>query len=793
VPGGFSPPPGPAEAGVETERSQGSAVQAQVRGVLVPALLATVIGLAFVAVFLEAFLVGGAAGAHRAARRRPSPCLSSTPGPPHAPSGGGRWSRGVQPVHPGADDLDMTRQRDDGSSRVPWPAFTRLAVGMGALGAGIGAGSPFLAELTGVLPDGAATPGLVGAAVAAGLALAVVNWLLARQVIGRRLRQLADRLTEVARAVGDPVASAQGPGRPTAELALPVDSTDDLGATAAAFNALLAALDRERRFRSVVHATNDVMALLTPSGQISFVSDSITDVLGWSRTDLLNRHAGDLLYAEDAHLFTDTGAPITHDGEPSQVFPVRVRHRDGSWRHLEVSSSDRRDDPDIGALLLTARDVTERLELQLRLAHQATHDDLTGLPNRAAVLTRGEALLGEATSLAVLLMDLDRFKEVNDTLGHSYGDRLLAQVGPRLRPLVREVDMVARLGGDEFAVLLPDVTVSEARAAAERLHAALGTPFVVDGLALDVDVSIGVAVCGGGATDVGTLLRQADIAMYAAKETQDGVEVYDPLADDNDRGRLVLLSELRRGLADGQLVVHYQPKVALGSGAVVGVEALVRWQHPIRGLLAPAGFLASVERTALIEPLTDAVLDIALAQVRAWGAEGIAVPVAVNLSARSLARTDLTDRVLSRLRTHDVPPHLLRLEITESALLAEPARAREVLRRLHDAGVRISIDDFGTGYSSMGHLKHLPVDELKVDRSYVAEMTTSAEDAALVRSVIDLGHELGMTVVAEGVEDAATAQALVDLRCDVGQGYLFRRPGSAADVTEFLRAGSHAG
>jgi diguanylate cyclase (GGDEF)-like protein/PAS domain S-box-containing protein len=675
---------------------------------------------------------------------------------------------------------------DDGTTRAPWSAFARLAAGMGLLGLVVGALFPPLAARVGLLP--AAPPGLVAASLAAGLALGGANWLLARHVIGSRLRLLADRITEVAHTVGDPVASAQVPARPAAELALPVGAADDLGTTAVAFNSLLTALDRERRFRSVVQATNDVMVLLTPDGQVSFVSDSVTGVLGWTPDELLGRHAGELMYAEDEHLFTAAGAPITHDGEPSQFFLVRVRHRDGSWRQLEVASSDRRADPDIGALLLTARDVTERLELQARLAHQATHDALTGLPNRAAVLTRGQELRDDATGLAVLLMDLDRFKEVNDTLGHSYGDRLLAQVGPRLRPLVRDVDMVARLGGDEFAVLLPDVSVAEAQRAAQRLHAALGTPFLVDGLALDVDVSIGIAVGADGGSDVETLLRHADIAMYAAKEQQDGVQVYDPLSDGNDRSRLVLLSELRRGLAEGQLVVHYQPKIALDTGTVVGVEALVRWQHPQRGLLAPAGFLAAVERTALIEPLTDAVLDAALAQLREWCAVGIAVPVAVNLSARSLSRPDLPGRVLDRLRAHDVPAHLLRLEITESALLAEPARAREVLSRLHAAGVRISIDDFGTGYSSMGHLKHLPVDELKIDRSYVAEMVTSSEDAALVRSVIDLGHELGMTVVAEGVEDAATVAALTDLRCDVAQGFWYCRPGSAADVTGFLLA-----
>jgi diguanylate cyclase (GGDEF)-like protein/PAS domain S-box-containing protein len=714
---------------------------------------------------------------------------------PAAPAWGADTRGGVQLVTGATDDVGMERTTDDGTAPVRWAAFTRLAAAMALLGLAVGVSFPLLAEYLGVLPDGAASPRLLTVSLGTGLVLGAANWLLTRHVIGIRLRLLAGRITEVAHTVGNPVASASGAARPAADLALPVRSSDDLGTAATAFNDLLAALDRERRFRSVVHATNDVIVLLTPGGHVSFVSDSVAGVLGWSREQLVGRHAGEFLYAEDDHLFTATGAPITHDGEPSQVFAVRVRHREGGWRHLEVSSSDRRDDPDIGALLLTARDVTERLELQHRLAHQATHDALTGLPNRAAVLARGEELLTGSTGsarLAVLLMDLDRFKEVNDTLGHSYGDRLLAQVGPRLRPLVRDVDMVARLGGDEFAVLLPDVTVAEAQAAAARLHAALGTPFLVDGLALDVDVSIGVAVCGDGPTDVGTLLRQADIAMYAAKEQQAGVQVYDPLSDGNDRSRLVLLSELRRGLAAGQLVVHYQPKVALDDGTVVGVEALVRWQHPVRGLLAPVGFLAAVERTALIEPLTDAVLDAALAQVRAWTEEGLTVPVAVNLSARSLARVDLPDRILDRLTRHDVPARLLRLEITESALLAEPARAREVLRRLHSAGVGISIDDFGTGYSSMGHLKHLPVDELKVDRSYVSEMSTSSEDAALVRSVIDLGHELGMTVVAEGVEDAATVQALVDLRCDVAQGFWFCPPGPAADVTAFLHSASAA-
>ena len=435
--------------------------------------------------------------------------------------------------------------RDD-AGLVPGAAFPRLAAGMAVLGLAVGAVFPYFAELLGVPSVYAGTPDFRAACLAAGLVLGVANWLLARHVIGTRLRVLAGRLADVAAVAGDPAALASGSAPPVTDLALPVRSTDALGAAATAFNELLAALERERRFRSVVHATNDVMALLTDEGRISFVSDSVTDVLGWTRDELQDRHVGDLLYPEDSHLFTETGAPITHEGEPSQVFLVRARAANGEPRHLEVSSSDRRDDPDIAALLVTARDVTDRLELQRRLAHQATHDELTGLANRAALLARGAELLTGPVRLAVLLMDLDRFKEVNDTLGHSYGDRLLAQIGPRLTPLLREVDLMARLGGDEFAVLLPDVGPEEAAAAAARLRSALALPFPVDGLALDVDVSIGVTV-GQGPEEIGALLRQADVAMYTAKERQSGVECYDPRTDDHDRGRLRRLGHLRRG------------------------------------------------------------------------------------------------------------------------------------------------------------------------------------------------------------------------------------------------------
>ena len=441
--------------------------------------------------------------------------------------------------------------------------------------------------------------------------------------------------------------------------------------------------------------------------------------------------------------------------------------------------------------MLTGRDVSDRVALQSQLHRQANHDELTGLPNRAALLCRGEELMAGGGPLGVALMDLDRFKEINDTLGHGYGDRLLAEVGPRLAAHVRDRDLLARLGGDEFAVLMPGLVAEEARAVGERLRAALVEPFVVDGLSLEVDASIGIALQDADAVDVHALLRMADVAMYSAKELQTGVEVYDPSTDTHDRSRLTLLTEVRRAVAEHQLVLHYQPKVDLRADmGIVGVEALVRWQHPVRGLLEPAEFLPTVEHTGLIWPLTLEVLDMALRQARDWVEAGCAVPVAVNLSARCLHRADLAAVVLERLRSHDVSAGLLRLELTESALMAEPERALEHLRRLSDAGVQLSIDDFGTGYSSMSYLRRLPVDEIKVDRSFVADVSSDGGDTVLVRSMIELGHSLGMTVVAEGVEEVETLRTLEGLNCDVGQGFLFARPALAADVTALLLDGA---
>ena len=439
-----------------------------------------------------------------------------------------------------------------------------------------------------------------------------------------------------------------------------------------------------------------------------------------------------------------------------------------------------------------------RRELE-RNEHQALHDSLTGLPNRAYLVKCGHLALARGRrnghAQALLLIDLDKFKEINDTLGHRYGDELLKQVGPRLNEVLRETDTVARLGGDEFAVLLADVEGFEAAlAAAERVRDVLHRPFVVDEVTLDVEASIGLAVAPQHGTDLEELLRNADIAMYVSKESKSGPVLFTPADHTASPSRLTLLGDLRRAVdSDGELFLHYQPKLALSDERVYGVEALLRWQHPERGLVPPGEFIGVAEGTGLIVKITERVLDLALGQARRWYDDGHEVPIAVNLSPRCLLDTLLPQMVVGLLNKHGVPARLLRLEITETAIMADATRAMDVLQRLHAAGVRMSIDDFGTGYSSMAYLKRLPVDELKIDRSFVMEMADHENDAVLVRTAIDLGHNLGMTVVAEGVETQDHVDALRALGCDIAQGFHYARPMLAADVDALLApAGSLA-
>jgi diguanylate cyclase (GGDEF)-like protein len=420
-------------------------------------------------------------------------------------------------------------------------------------------------------------------------------------------------------------------------------------------------------------------------------------------------------------------------------------------------------------------------EQRSRAMHASMHDALTGLPNRTLMADRfGQALLladRSGVPVGLLLLDLDRFKEINDTFGHHYGDALLTQIGPRLSSLLRDTDTIARLGGDEFAVLLPHVaSLAEATAIAMKLRTALETPFNVEGTDFLVDASIGVVLSGDHGNDTATLLQRADIAMYVAKNKDLGVFAYDADLDSHSPAKLALLGDLRRAIDRGELVLHYQPKVSLSTGDIVDAEALVRWQHPRHGLLMPDMFIPLAENTGLIAPLTEHVLDSALAQARLWIDEGRPLTVCVNLSARNLLDQRLPAQVGALLSHHGVPAGRLKFEVTESAIMADPARAQHLLEQLAALGVRISIDDFGVGYTSLGQLKTMPLTELKIDRSFVMTMTTDRPNALIVHSVIDLGHNLGLTIVAEGVEDAETLTVLQGLGCDTAQGYHLARP-----------------
>jgi diguanylate cyclase (GGDEF)-like protein len=428
-----------------------------------------------------------------------------------------------------------------------------------------------------------------------------------------------------------------------------------------------------------------------------------------------------------------------------------------------------------------------------RAVRRSLHDDLTGLPNRTLLATRCEQALQadvrNATRSALLLIDLDRFKEINDTFGHHYGDELLSQVGPRLAQATRPSDTVARLGGDEFAVLLTNVDgVSGAFRVATKIREALQAPFHVAGVDLDVEASIGLVTSGEHGRDPSTLLQHADIAMYVAKSRNCGVFAYDPTVDGHSPAKLALLGDLRRGLERGELLVHYQPKVSLSTGEFVGVEALARWQHPIQGLILPNDFIPLAEHTGLIAPLTRYVLDIALAQARTWLDSGQRIPVSVNLSARNLLDTTLPHEIATQLANHGVPADLLEIEVTESALMTDPARAQWLLEQLFALGIRIAIDDFGAGYTSLGQLRTLPVSELKIDRSFVTSMDSDSGSAVIVQSVVDLGHNLGLTIIAEGVESERVMNALSQIGCDVAQGYFISRPGTAAAVDTWRAA-----
>jgi diguanylate cyclase (GGDEF)-like protein len=437
-------------------------------------------------------------------------------------------------------------------------------------------------------------------------------------------------------------------------------------------------------------------------------------------------------------------------------------------------------------LMPILRRVVRRVRRQMEeIEYRALYDDLTGLPNRT--LFRDEVAASiQGDAAAVMLLDLDRFKEINDALGHETGDVLLRELGTRLREELGERALVARLGGDEFGILLAGASIDDALTEAARVHAALVTPFTLGDLPLETATSIGIAHFPEHGRDVDTLLQRADVAMYLAKDAHAGSAVYDREQDASDADRLALAAELRRAIEDEQLVLFFQPKADLHSGHVVGVEALVRWDHPERGLVPPNDFIPVAERTGLIKPLSRYVLAVAIRQCSEWNEAGRDLQVAVNLTIPDLLDLELPQYIEGLLTDAGVRPDQLELEITESTILADPFRVHQVLTRFNEMGVSLAIDDFGTGYSSFAYLKRLPVGTIKIDRSFVMGMCEDESDATIVRSTIDLARNLGLCVVAEGVESQEIWSALHSYGCSLAQGYFISRPLPADELASVL-------
>ena len=535
---------------------------------------------------------------------------------------------------------------------------------------------------------------------------------------------------------------------------------------------------------AILESALDAIVTMDHKGLIVEFNPAAEAIFGYRRKDAVGKLMADLIIPpalrkkchDGITRFLKTGKSAII-GSLVELPAIRA---DGSEFPAEVSIKQilRKGTPLFTAFL---RDVTDRKKIERKLRYQARHDALTDLPNRVDFQDKVEQLLvakegDPKASAALLLVDLDRFKEINDAFGHHYGDIVLRRISPRLRDAVKDIGTVARLGGDEFGVLLPGADATKAAEVAETILANLRPPILVDGHALEIGGSVGIALCPEHARDPIALLQCADVAMYTAKRARVGYLAYAQDQASYTPQRLEMIGELRRGIETDQLLLHYQPKIDLRTMQPTGAEALVRWLHPRDGLLAPGKFIPLAEHTGLIRPLGLWALNTALLQSRIWHRSGLDQNVAVNLAADSLADAHLVETIAGLISSSDAQPGWLTIEITESAMLADPTRARETLSQLRDLGVRVSIDDFGTGYSSLAYLKDLPVDEIKIDRSFVKDLTLGDRDGCIVRTIIDLGRDLGLQVVAEGVEDQATLDCLTALGSDFAQGFLFSDP-----------------
>jgi diguanylate cyclase (GGDEF)-like protein/PAS domain S-box-containing protein len=549
----------------------------------------------------------------------------------------------------------------------------------------------------------------------------------------------------------------------------------------------------EERFRSLVQNSSDVISIVDADGGVRYHSESVRRVLGYDPGELVDGDPLSLVHPDDRERVGRFVAEAALRPGVTAAETWRIRHRDGTWLHSETVAANLLEDPNVRGLVLNTRDVSDRKELEAQLVHQAFHDGLTGLANRTLFAERVEHALGRSGKgeLAVLFIDLDDFKHVNDSLGHAAGDQLLVAAARRLQGCLRPADTAARLGGDEFAVLLERVTDAEAAAAvAGRVLDTLHQPFGLNGRTIPIKASLGVATGRPGTDEAEELLRNADVAMYAAKAGgKDRYELFRPDMHEDMLQRLELETELRHAADRDQLVLHYQPIVELVSGRITRVEALVRWEHPTKGLLPPPAFIPLAEEQGLIGPIGNWVLLQACLQARRWQDQFPDAPplsVHVNLSGRQLEEQQLVGEVVQALETARLSPRLLTLEITESVLVSDIEAMSARLRELKGLGVLLAIDDFGTGYSSLSYLRRFPIDMLKIDKAFVDGIGRGREDTALAHAIIKLSHTLQLHAVAEGIEEPEQATNLVTLGCRDGQGFYYSRPLPTAAMTELL-------
>ena len=549
----------------------------------------------------------------------------------------------------------------------------------------------------------------------------------------------------------------------------------------------------EDRFRSLIQNSSDVTLVMGSGGMCSYVSPAIEQLLGFEPSDLIGRRATDFVHPDERERIRNRMESQLQASPETAPIQFRMERADGTWRDVEAVVADQRDRPSVGGYVANVRDITERKEFEALLAHRALHDPLTGLANRQLILDRAEQMLARSRRtfdpVAVYFIDLDNFKDANDSLGHEAGDKLLQAVAGRFAGLLRASDTVGRLGGDEFVILAEGSSIAAGpEMVAERIREVLREPFLVDGfegLPISITASIGIAT--GDRSTAQELLRDADIALYRTKAAgRDGWVLFEPAMQSAAVDRLELKSDLDAALAGHQFFLLYQPIFDLDSATIRGVEALIRWQHPTRGVIAPNDFIPVLEDSGMIVDVGRWVLQTACAQAASWQAQGFDTTMSVNVSMRQLETEQLIDDVEEALATTHLDAGSLIIEVTESTLMRDANATVSRLKRLKEIGVLIAIDDFGTGYSSLAYLRQFPVDVLKIDKSFIAEMDGTPNSSALIHTLVELGRTLGLVTLAEGIEDHTQLEALRDELCDRGQGFILSRPVPSAEIEALL-------